>query len=211
MIKPFKLIFIRHAPSEKVEGYFPENNPNALINELDIKKIGGKLPKDCIWYVSPLKRTIQTAKALEKYVPIRKLILEEQLVEQNFGDWSGKKVKDVWEKLKNEKNKHNFSFICPEVQPPNGESFLNQYKRISHWLDSLNFFETNSVVIVTHSGTIKAAISYILEIKPDNVIGIDISHLSLTTFQMLKKEDDKNRGSRFRLLCINQKINFFNS
>ena len=103
MIKPFKLIFIRHAPSEKVEGCFPKNNPNALINELDIKKIAEKLPRDCIWYVSPLKRTVQTAKALEKYVPIRKLILEESYIngklhgsKKEWSDLGDLRLKEVY-------------------------------------------------------------------------------------------------------------------
>ena len=79
--------------------------------------------------MSPLRRTVQTAKALSKYTNCSKMILENKLVEQNFGDWSGKKISKVWEILKNNKKKHNFSFISPEVSPPNGESFEEQRKK----------------------------------------------------------------------------------
>ena len=49
------------------------------------------IPNNCIWYVSPLKRAIQTAEALSKFVNYSKMIYEIKLIEQNFGDWSGKK------------------------------------------------------------------------------------------------------------------------
>ena len=61
------------------------------------------IPNNCVWYVSPLKRAIQTAEALSKFVTNSKIVIENKLIEQNFGDWSGKKVSEVWEVLKNAK------------------------------------------------------------------------------------------------------------
>ena len=55
------------------------------------------IPNNCVWYVSPLKRAIQTAEALSKYVNYSKMVRENKLIEQNFGDWSGKKISEVWE------------------------------------------------------------------------------------------------------------------
>ena len=92
MVKPSKLIFIRHAPVDTELGYLPDNDPDAIINEFKIKNLASYLPQDCIWYVSPLKRTIQTAKALSKYVAVKDMILEKKLKEQNFGDWAGRKI-----------------------------------------------------------------------------------------------------------------------
>ena len=78
------------------------------------------------------------------------------MVEQNFGDWAGKKISDVWEELKNNKSQHNFSFICPEICPPNGDSYLDQCNRVSNFIDNFDFHDKKSVVYITHSGTIKA-------------------------------------------------------
>ena len=206
MVKPSKLIFIRHAPVETEVGYLPDNDPDAIINEFKIKNLASYLPQDCIWYVSPLKRTIQTAKALSKYVAVKDMILEKKLKEQNFGDWAGRKISEVWQELKNNISQHNFSFICPEISPPNGESFLTQLERVSIWLEGLQFFEPQTAVIIAHSGTIKGMLAYILGIDPDKVIGIEISHLSLTSVEFLAKKDDKNRGGRFRVLGINNKV-----
>ena len=206
MVKPSKLILIRHAAVETVEGCIPENDPDAIINELKIKNLASHLPQDCIWYVSPLKRTIQTAKALSKFVTIKTMFLEEKLMEQNFGDWAGKDIFEVWQTLKNNKSQHNYSFICPEVSPPNGESFLTQLKRVSVWLEKLHFFEPETLVIIAHSGTIRCVLAYVMGIEADKAIGIEISHLSITSLELLAKKDNKNRGGRFRVLGINYEV-----
>ena len=153
--------------------------------------------------MSPLKRTVQTADALSAYITAGEIRIEESLKEQNFGDWSGEKISDVWEELKQNKNQHNYSFICPETSPPNGENFLEQCKRVSLWLENTQFIESTSIVI-THSGTIRAILSHILKIEPDIAIGINVSHLKKTIFEIIPEDNDKNRGGRFRLLGINE-------
>ena len=91
MIKPSKLFLIRHAPVKQITGFFSQHNPDAIIKNNKIKKLATCLPDNCDWYVSPLKRTIQTAEALSRYKQYSKIITENNLVEQSFGDWSGKK------------------------------------------------------------------------------------------------------------------------
>ena len=205
MVKPSKLIFIRHAPVDTELGYLPDNDPDAIINEFKIKNLASYLPQDCIWYVSPLKRTIQTAKALSKYVAVKDMILEKKLKEQNFGDWAGRKISEVWKELNKNTSQHNFSFICPEVSPPKGENFLTILERVSIWLEELHFHDPQTAVIITHAGIIRGTLSFVLGIEPDKVIGIEISHLSLTRLEFLSKTDDINRGGRFRILAINNK------
>ena len=40
----------------------------------------------------------------------------------------------------------------------------------------------------------------------DKAIGIEISHLSLTILEVLTKDDNKNRGGRFRVLGVNNQV-----
>ena len=81
-----KIILIRHAPARKISGSLPEYDPDAIINDIHIKILAAHIPRDSTWYVSPLKRTIQPAKALSKYVSYKEMNLEKNLEEQNFGD-----------------------------------------------------------------------------------------------------------------------------
>ncbi len=205
MIKPVKLFFIRHAPVKLTPGFFPKHNPDAIINKSELKIFANLIPNNCIWYVSPLKRAIQTANALSKYISYSKFIKENKLVEQNYGDWSGKNISEVWKILGENQSKHNFSFISPEISPPNGESFVEQCRRVSSWLENLNLIGGESIVIITHAGTIRAVLSHALNIKPDFAIGIEIQYQSISIFEMLKTKDSKFKGGRLRLLDINKK------
>ena len=157
-------------------------------------------------YVSPLKRTVQTAEAVSKFVNFTFMKTEKNLIEQNFGDWAGKKISDVWQELDHNKNKHNFSFTCPETCPPNGDSYLDQCKRAARYIDKFNFEDKKSVVFITHSGMIKAILAHILDIDPDKSMSIEISYLSLTFIDVIKKKYHKNRGGRFLILGLNHQI-----
>tara|TARA_Y200000002_G_scaffold348534_1_gene324551 strand:+ start:336 stop:950 length:615 start_codon:yes stop_codon:yes gene_type:complete len=204
LIKPIKLYLIRHAPVKQVKDCFPKYNPNAIIKNNQLRMLAALIPNNCIWYVSPLKRAIQTAEALSKFVSYSKMIYEIKLIEQNFGDWSGKKISEVWEVLKKIKTKHNFSFISPEVSPPNGESFKEQCKRVEIWLEKLNVSEGKNIVIISHAGTIRSILSHALKIKPDYAIGIEILHQSLNVLEMIPNNDNKYKGGKFRLIALNK-------
>ena len=164
------------------------------------------IPNNCVWYVSPLKRAIQTAEALSKHVTYSKMVRENKLVEQNFGDWSGKKISEVWKILNKSKTKHNFSFISPSESPPNGESFKKQSKRVGIWLENLNVLEGKSIVIISHAGTIRSILLHALKIKHDYAIGIEILHQSLNILEMISKDDNKYKGGRFRLIALNKVV-----
>ncbi len=204
MKKTLKLVLIRHAPVRKTEGFVPENNPNALINIECLKALASHIPSHSTCYVSPLKRAVQTATALAKYVDFREVIADKKLKEQNFGIWEGKKIADVWDELRKNRNQHNFSFMCPETCPPNGESFVDQCLRTRSFIEKINFTDHKALVVIAHAGTIRAFLSYMLELEPNKSIGVEISHLSITAFEVLIGENKKNRGGKYRLLCVNQ-------
>ena len=206
MIKPIKLYLIRHAPVREVKGFFPKHNPDAIIKNNKLKMLATLIPNNCVWYVSPLKRAIQTAEALSKYVNYSKIVRENKLIEQNFGDWSGKKISEVWKILNKSKTKHNFSFISPSESPPNGESFKKQSKRVGIWLENLNVPEGKSIVIISHAGTIRSILLHALKIKHDYAIGIEILHQSLNILEMISKDDNKYKGGRFRLIALNKVV-----
>ena len=206
MIKPSKLFLIRHAPVKQITGFFSQHNPDAIIKNNKIKKLATCLPDNCDWYVSPLKRTIQTAEALSRYKQYSKIITENNLVEQSFGDWSGKKISEIWKLINKNKHKHNFSFISPEFSPPNGESFLEQSKRVEIWLKKLKLKGGQNILIITHAGTIRAILSHALQIKPDFAIGLEVTYQSYSVLEMLSNKDNKHKGGQFRLLSFNNVI-----
>ena len=122
---------------------------------------------------------------------------------ENFGR---KRIHLSAKEIKKLKTQHNFSFLCPENCPPKGESFLDQCKRVSKFVDNLNFHDHTSLIFISHSGTIRAFLSRILDLDPNKAIGIEISHLSITSIEVLKKDNIINRGGKYRLLSVNNQF-----
>ena len=106
--------------------------------------------------------------------------------------------------IKKNHTKHNFSFISPEFSPPNGESFKEQSKRVGIWLENLNILEGETIVIISHAGTIRSILLHTLKIKPDYAIGIEVLHQSLNIVEMITSNDNKYKGGRFRLIALNK-------
>ncbi len=106
-------------------------------------------------YASPMERTRETAapigKALGQRVKIRK-----GLIEAEFGDWTGAKLKDLyklpeWETV--QKYPSGFRF-------PGGESFTEMQARITGQLQELVAEHPGErIVCVSHADPIKAAIA----------------------------------------------------
>ena len=92
------------------------------------------IPNNCVWYVSPLKRAIQTAEALSKFVNYSKVVIENKLIEQNFGDWSGKKISDVWEVLKNVKQSTIFHLFLLIFHLPMEKASKNNQRELEFGL-----------------------------------------------------------------------------
>ena len=65
MIKPGKLILIRHASVKKKEGFLPEHNPEAIINDNEFKKLSRNIPEDSVWRF--LKAIYGLVNALRKW------------------------------------------------------------------------------------------------------------------------------------------------
>ena len=89
----------------------PDLDPEAAINHEEIENVARNIPPGAEWYVSPLMRTIQTSEALAKFVTYKTIFKDKNLIEQNFGDWQGKKISEVWNELQQDESKHNFSFL----------------------------------------------------------------------------------------------------
>jgi alpha-ribazole phosphatase len=67
-------------------------------------------------------------------------------------------------------------------RPPGGESFLDQIDRTAAGLASL---PAGDVVLVVHSGTVRAALAIALDLAPENALRFVIDPLSLTRIDRL--------------------------
>lgn len=106
-------------------------------------------------YASPLERTRETAAPIAKALQL-KVRLAKGLLECDFGDWTGRRLKQLakkpeWRTV--QRNPSGFRF-------PGGESFTEMQSRITSEVDRLRAAHPNeTVVAVSHADPIKAALA----------------------------------------------------
>jgi probable phosphoglycerate mutase len=106
-------------------------------------------------YASPLERTTETAKPIARQLGVR-VRTERGLLECDFGQWTGAKLKDLakrpeWHQVQR----------CPSgFRFPGGESFLEMQARITSAVARLtDRHRGETVVAVSHADPIKAAVA----------------------------------------------------
>lgn len=142
------LVFVRHAETEfnreqKFTGRIDCNITQEGFEQA--KKILSDDDKNFDYiYCSPLKRTSQT---LEAIIPGSKPIIDERIIEVSIGDWEGKKVDTLDEKLLELYGKGRYT-------PPNSETVSEIDKRVCDFVESLfDLYHCNEkILIVTHGG-----------------------------------------------------------
>jgi probable phosphoglycerate mutase len=101
-------------------------------------------------YCSPLTRCIQTITPFMKANPKIEFQIEPELIEMNYGDWSGKKLRTLSKdkRWKNVQNKPS-TFIFPQ-----GESFRQMRRRVEGLIKDLSA-QKGPILLVTHGDIIK--------------------------------------------------------
>lgn len=143
--------------------------------------LAARLPAPASWVVTPLNRTRQTAMALFEagYEPAP-LIVEPDLVEQDFGAWQGRPLAD----FETHEARHPFWPIGGGHTPPEGESFEALQGRVASALERLAArFRGQDVVVVAHGGSIRAAAAHALDLTADQALNIAIDNISLTRLE----------------------------
>jgi alpha-ribazole phosphatase len=181
-----RLWLIRHAPVAGASGVIHDWDAPADIRDVAaFDMLREKLPNGAAQFTSPSLRTLQTAAALGlNPVP------DPNFMEQNFGDWTGRGHDDLAREFG--AAYHDFWKAPAENRPPNGESFADQIARVR---DALAALPSGDVVVVAHSGTVRAALAIALGIAPEPALRFKIDPLSLTRI-------DRIDGG-WRVVCVN--------
>ncbi|WP_315837116.1 histidine phosphatase family protein [Bradyrhizobium prioriisuperbiae] len=126
-------------------------------------------------FCSPARRTRETAIALGLDPTIAPAFRE-----QDFGAWTGRRHDDLAAEMGDAYRA--FWDASASNRPPGGESFVDQIARVRNGLQEL---PDGDVILVVHSGTVRAALAIALDITPDNALRFVIDPLSLTRIDRL--------------------------
>ena len=155
--------------------------PDSLVRDVPVHRaLATFLPQPADWIVTPLSRTRRTAEAIfAGGYEAQELAVEPALIEQDLGDYQGLEHKALPPLLATPA--HPFWPLSGDERPPNGESFDDMIGRVSEAMDRLaTEHDGRDVVIVSHGGTIRAAVAHALGVSARNALHLSVHNLSLT-------------------------------
>ncbi|MGF6430076.1 MULTISPECIES: histidine phosphatase family protein [Bradyrhizobium] len=171
-----RLWLIRHAPVDGPRGVIhAPDAPADLSDAAAFAALQARLPAEAFAVCSPARRTRETAAKLGLTAAE-----DDAFREQDFGDWTGRRHSEIEAELG---AAYRAFWLSPgSNRPPGGESFADQIVRARAGLARL---PAGDVVLVVHSGTIRAILAIALELAPELALRFVIDPLSLTRIDRL--------------------------
>ena len=120
-------------------------------------------------WVSPSGRARETAHILNSYVraPIE---FEVSLLERDVGEWSGLSIDEI---QVNFTQAWEARLADPyQFRPPGGENIEDMLARCTDFIDGLLGGDASEIVLLTHQVISRVIISYLLELKPEEMLQI---------------------------------------
>ena len=171
MTQDTRLWLIRHAPVAGAAGVVHgDDAPADTSDSAKFAALRARLPDAAVSFASPAIRTLATAAALGLR-PTAAVSFREQ----DFGDWTGRRHEDLARELG--AAYRDFWNAPASSKPPGGESFAEQIVRVREGLAKL---PGGDVILVVHSGTVRAALAIALDLVPESALRFMIDPLSLT-------------------------------
>lgn len=150
------IYLIRHTSVNVPAGYAygQTDVPLRPSFEEEAEKVKGTiagLSFDKVW-CSPLTRCVRLA----NYCGYPEAIREDRIKELNFGEWEMKS----WEELSSDPRSEAWFADWINTSPPEGESLLDQYNRVSSFLDEIRKTDLENVCLFAHGGVLTCARVY---------------------------------------------------
>jgi alpha-ribazole phosphatase len=160
------------------------------------RALAARLPRPAVWKVTPLSRTRRTAETIfAAGYPRTEPAVEPDLIEQSLGEWQGLPHHELPARLT--LPKHAFWPLAGHERPPGGETMAEVILRVGSALERLAVeHDGKDVVIVSHGGSIRAAVAHCLGVGPDNALHLSIQNLSLTCLE--------RNPEGWRVTCVNE-------
>jgi alpha-ribazole phosphatase len=182
------LWLIRHAPVDGSRGVIHGPDAPADLGDASaFAALKARLPVNALAVCSPARRTRETAERLGLAS-----VEAPAFREQDFGAWTGRRHAEIERELG---PAYRAFWKSPASnRPPGGESFVDQIARASAGLALL---PEGEVILVVHSGTIRAVLAIALDLKPEQALRFVIDPLSLTRIDRL--------AEGWRVVAVNQR------
>lgn len=197
--------WIRHAPvSHLHDRIYGSTDPDADTSDASaFEALARRLPEDALWVVSSLRRTHQTARAIERGgYPLPGWIEEPGIGEQDFGALHG--VLHVDHAATRTDAFHGFWPNDPYERAPGGESLELVQQRVMAAVARLSEQHPGrDIVCVAHGGPIVCAVGAALDLDLRRAVAFSIPNLSLTRIHRLHAP--RAGGPAWRVLGVGER------
>jgi broad specificity phosphatase PhoE len=189
---------VRHATVEAVGNSIVGWTPGIHLSpegNLQARRLAEGLGNQAIAaiYSSPLERASETAEYISTRIdlPVRAC---QSLGEVRYGEWTGGRLDD----LATDRKWQLFNSFRSLTRVPGGELLLEVQTRVIAELELLRERHPDqTIVLVSHSDVIRAAVGYVVGVPIDLLHRIEISPASITIIRV--EEGDA------QVLCVNMK------
>ncbi len=186
MMGKLQINWIRHLPVWGSGRYIGQTDIHAIIPE-EPANLAVDLPKNAMWFSSPLLRAVDSAHWLMESVKENTAPLQivPELMEQNFGVWENKTYEEVWNLADKSQNWQSPAMIEPE----GGESFIGLCARVDHWIEKImKEVGEEKLIVVAHAGVVRAALRHALNLIPEQALNFAIDYGSITQVEYFLDE-----------------------
>jgi len=137
-------------------------------------------------YTSPVIRTVETSQIVSETIGVDYTV-DERLTETEMGSLVGMHINEVLEKY--DGLFHKFYYNDDALGKVGLEGFSSIGSRISSMLDYVGEkYHDKNVLLVTHLDPIKAAITQVMDLKPEVLYNMTIRNASLTILNHSSKD-----------------------
>lgn len=183
-----KILLIRHAVTELTGKRLLGRLPGVPLNEhgqLQANALAEKLPGANVSavYSSPVQRVVETATPIAAAAGQVCNILDD-VQELDFGHWTNKTIAE----LEGDEQFKLFNIFRSSTRIPGGELMTEAQTRVVSALERLRNKHVNeTIVIVSHSDIIKAALAFYLGMPIDMMQRIEISPASVSVLELYQE------------------------
>jgi alpha-ribazole phosphatase len=171
------LFLVRHTETEATAGRCIGQSNVALSEKgsADVAKLVEQLKPlaPSVMISSDLLRCRVLAEALAKAVKVD-VVFETAWREINFGQWEGKTWDEIYTQDRARYEAWTKDFVT--IAPPEGESFVTLQLRIARAMNALSAYQAETIVVVTHAGAIRAALSCAMGLPLERTFAIGLNN-----------------------------------
>lgn len=173
---------VRHAAHDRVGTVLCGRIPGIRLGELgkaQARALAQRFASESVASVqtSPLERAVETAEPIAAQLG-RPAEHSDDIIEIDFGAWSGMS----FDTLSDDRRWSAWNNSRSTSRPPDGETMLEAQTRIVRAMERLRSLHAGrSIVLVSHSDVIKAALLYHLGMPIDSYMRLEVSPASIST------------------------------